>query len=167
MNKPKIKIKLDAIDWILEIVGLLFLVLLVVFPLYYFRELPDTIPTHFNAKGNPNDFSQKNIIWTLPIIGFVLYTGMLLLNKIPHRFNYLKKITEENAFRQYRIATKLLRTLRVIIVVSFFYIAYVSIQTALNKCDGLGRYFLPIFLIATFGTIGVFLFQTLRKNCAK
>lgn len=164
MDRPKLKIELDTSDWIIEIVGALFLILMLGFPIYYFKELPDIIPRHFNAAGEPDGFSQKNIIWILPVIGVVMYVGMFFLNKFPHIFNYPTEITIENAERQYRIATKLMRTLNMLISASFFYIGYSTIQTALNKQDGLGTLFLPIFLLGIFGTIGSYIYFAFKKN---
>jgi len=164
MERPKIKIDLDISDYIIESIGATFLVLMIGWPLYYFNELPEIIPRHFNAAGEPDGYSQKKIIWTLPAIGLVIYIGMFFLNKFPHIFNYLKEITKENAERQYRIATKLIRTINMLIAVSFFYIGFGTIQTALNEQDGLGKFFLPITLVATFGTIGIYMYQALKKK---
>lgn len=164
MDRPKLKIELDTSDWVIEIVGAFFMILMVGFPIYYFNELPETIPRHFNAAGEPDGFSQKNIIWILPAIGVVMYIGMFFLNKFPHIFNYPSEITIENAERQYRIATKLMRTLNMLISASFFYIGYSTIQTALNKQDGLGTLFLPVFLLGIFGTIGSYMYFALKKN---
>ena len=164
MDRPRIKIELDISDWAIEIIGAFFLILMFGFPLYYFNELPEIIPRHFNIDGEPDGFSQKNIIWTLPVIGFVIYIGMFFLNKYPHIFNYPKEITEENAERQYKIATKLMRTLNMLIAASFFYIGYGTIQTSLNKGDGLETYFLPIFITAIIGTIGIYTYSALKKK---
>ena len=164
MERPKIKIEPDASDYIMEIIGAIFLILMISWPLYFFQELPDTIPRHFNAAGEPDGFSQKNTLWTLPSIGLAMYVGMLILNRYPHSFNYPGEITEENAERQYRAATKLIRAINVLIAASFFYIGYSIIQTALNKQVGLGTAFLPVFLLLILVTIGTYMHQALKKK---
>ncbi len=164
MERPKIRIAPDASDYIMEVIGAIFLLLMISWPLYFFQELPDSIPRHFNAAGEPDGFSQKNTIWILPSIGLVMYVGMLILNRYPHIFNYPTEITVENAERQYRAATKLIRTINVLMAASFFYIGYSTIQTALNKQVGLGTAFLPIFLLLVFGTIGIYMYQALKKK---
>lgn len=164
MERPKIKIDLDISDFIIEIIGAIFIIMMIAWPLYFFNELPDIIPSHFNAAGEPDGFSQKNTIWSMPALGLFSYISMFILNKFPHIFNYPKEITEENAERQYRIATKLIRTLNVLIAAGFFYISLRTIQTALNEQNGLGTFFLPIFLLTIFGTIGVYMYQALKKN---
>ncbi len=164
MNRPKLNIRLYFADWILEIIGAIFLILMIAYPLYHFNKLPEVIPSHFNAAGQPDGFSKKSILWILPTIGLFMYVGMFFLNKLPHIFNYPKEITEENAEHQYQIATKMVRTLNTLIAASFFYIIYRTVQTSLNETKGLGTYFLPAFLITIFGTLGIYLYLSLKKK---
>ena len=164
LNRPKISIKRDPSDWIIEIAGALFMLLMIGLPIYYFNQLPDTIPSHFNALGEPDAYSKKNSIWTLPIVGLFTYIGLFALNGYPHIFNYPTEITEDNAERQYRIATKLLRTMNLVIAAGFAYITYSTIQAAFGNQMGLGMWFLPIFLLSIFGTTGVYLYSAFRKK---
>lgn len=164
MDRPKLKIELDTLDWIIEILGAIFVILMVGVPLYYFNQLPDIIPRHFNAAGEPDGFSQKNIIWALSGIGLAMYIGLFFLNKYPHILNYPTEITEENAERQYRLATKLIRTLNMLISATIFYLGYSTIQTALNKQDGLGTLFLPILLVVISGIIVIYMSNAFKKS---
>lgn len=160
--RPRIHIKRDTIDWTMEIAGVVFLLLMIGLPVYYFSELPETIPRHFNAAGEPDGFSQKSIIWVLPTIGLIMYCGMFAINQYPHIFNYPTEITEENAERQYRNVTKMIRTLNVIIAGSFLYIVYRTIRTALGGVNGLGTLFLPIFILLMFGVIGIYVYRAIK-----
>ncbi len=148
----------------MELMAATFLLLLIGFPIYYFSKLPEIIPTHFNALGEPDGFSKKDTIWVLPVIGFFMYFGMLITNKFPHVFNYPTVITEENAERQYRLVTKLIRTMNMLMTGGFFYIGYSTIQTALSKGAGLGTFFLVVFLTSIFGSIGFYLYFALQKK---
>ncbi len=164
MNRPKIKIELDLIDKIIEGIGILGILLLIGLPIIYYGDLPDTIPRHFGLNGEPDGFSGKGIIWTLPILGSIMYIGMVILNKHPHIFNYPKKITEENAERLYRITTKLIRFLNTAIVCIFSYMTYATIRTALGKQGGMGNYFILVFLILIIGILGYFLIKMINKS---
>ena len=164
MARPRIKIELDLSDYIIEIIGAIFILLMIGWPMYFFNELPDIIPRHFNAMGEPDAFSQKNAIWAMPALGFFTYISLLLLNKFPHIFNYPKKITEENAERQYRMATKLVRTINMLVAASFFYLSFGTIQTALNQQDGLNPLFVPSLVLVTLGTTGLYMYQAIKKN---
>lgn len=164
MERPKMKIELEPIDKIIEWLGVLGLVILIGLPLYYFDQLPSTIPRHFGADGEPDAFSGKGIIWTLPVIGFVMYAGLFLLNKNPHIFNYPQKITQENAKRLYTIGTRMIRTLNTLITWVFAYITYATVQVALGNQSGLGTWFLPLFMISTLGITAYFLYMLMKKD---
>lgn len=164
MERPRQDIRLERIDQILEIVGIIGLALLIGLPIFFYGALPDVIPRHYNAVGQPNGYSEKGIIWALPAIGLILYLGLSLLNRYPHKFNYPQRVTKENAARQYKNATRMLRMLNCIIAGVFVYITYSTIRTALGKQNGLGDYFLPTFLALMFGTIGYFLYKLTREK---
>ena len=163
MKRPKIDIKLDPIDRVLQATTALGLLALVLLPLYYFDMLPDEIPSHFGPNGQPDDYSRKGIIWTLPIIGLLLSTGLFWLNKHPHTFNYPQKITEDNAERLYTVATKVTRFINAQMALVFAYLAYSTIHTALGTQDGLSPYFLVIFIICNFVVIGYLLYKSTQK----
>ncbi len=167
MIRPVIKIELEPIDWIIEIIAFIGLLLLVALPVYYYNNLPNVIPQHYNLIGEPDGIGGKGKIWLVPVTGLIIYVGLLLLNKSPHIFNYPKKITPENAKSQYRSAIRLIRLLKAIIVCVFCYISYVTILTALQKQDGLPNYFAPAFIILIFGIIGFYLFKTSVINTKK
>ena len=159
MTRPKIKIELDPIDKFINGTGILGILLLIALPLYFYRELPEVIPSHFGFDGEADGFNDMNSIWTLPVIGVMIYLGMAILIKYPHIFNYPKEITEENAEQMYRIAGKFIRVLNAVSACIFAYITYSSIQTALGNQIGLGGYFALVFLILMFATIGYFLYK--------
>ncbi len=80
------------------------------------------MPKHFNVFGQPDSYANKNIIWFLPALGLILYIGMTILNKYPHVFNYPIKLTNENAEKLYKIGTKTIRFLKIVIIISFAYL---------------------------------------------
>ncbi len=164
MNKPKIKIELDLSDKIIAALGIAGVLILIGLPTFYYTDLPDLVPKHYNLNGEPDDYSGKGIIWAMPIIGLIIYAGMLLLNKHPNIFNYPKEVTEENAEQLYRIATKMIRLLSTIITWFLAYITYATIQTALGKQNGLGKYFSILFVIMIFGSIGYSILITRKKK---
>jgi len=162
-ERPIIKLEWSALDKIMEGLGLLALVLLLALPIYYYPELPDRIPRHYDASGQITAYGGKGMIWVMPILGLITYAGLFFLNKIPHLFNYPITISPENVARQYHMATRLIRTLNVIIVVTFLYMTYATIQNALGNQEGLGKEFIPVFLFALLGTIAVYLIKAFTK----
>lgn len=153
MTRPKRKISPDKYDKILEVASAVFLFILLVLPLYYYPTLPDVIPNHFNASGEPDGYGSKISIWFMPIIGLVIYITMIFLNRYPHVFNYTIEITESNAAYQYRQATKLIRILNLLVTGLFSYIVYNMIQSAQNGSGGLGTWFMPCVIVGSLAPI--------------
>ncbi len=152
MQNPKLKIKLDTYDKVLEILGAASLMLIVLLPFNYYGQLPDIIPSHFNALGVADSFSHKSVIFILPSIAFVLYMSLHTLNRYPHVFNFPKPITNENAYHQYRAATKLVRMINTIIILALTFITYSTILAALNQTSGIPVAFQYVFLGSLIGS---------------
>lgn len=163
MSNPRIKVDKEAIDIIFEALTFIGLCILILLPIFYFNDLPETIPTHFNAKGQPDDYSAKSMIWLLPATGLLLGIGLYALNRFPHVFNYPTKISIDNAVGYYKRSSRLIRVLNLIIVWSFVFIMYKSILVATNKSEGLGVWFLPVFIGVIFGAI---IYFTLKSHKA-
>ena len=159
-ERPKIKLELTKADKILEIVGWLLIIVIWGFTITNYSNLPETIPTHFNGAGQTDGFGGKATILTLPLIATILFIGLTLLNKFPHVFNYPINITQDNAFKQYTNATRLIRYLKIIIVFIFGLIAFKTFQNANGEADGLGVWFLPL----TMGLIFIPLIYFVSKS---
>jgi len=164
MSNPKIKIEYTSYDWAVEAIGLVALLLLFYLPAYHYSQLPETIPIHFGPGGAPDGYSGRAFIWVLPLIGLATYGGLLFLNRHPHLFNYSKKITRENAYREYQRATRFIRFINVFIVVIFCYLTDVIIQNGLGNQNGISPYFLPVVLVGMFGGIGLYWYRSTRKS---
>ncbi len=162
--QPRIKIEPEPIDWAIELIGVIAIILLFTMPIYYFDRLPGLIPSHFAFDGTPDGYSGKITIWILPAIGIIMYAGMNILNRFPHIFNYLVKITEENARRQYKLATRFIRILNTIIAALFCYMTFVTIQTAIGNQDGLGEFSIIFCLILIFGSIGIYFYKSIKMK---
>ncbi len=162
MARPKIKIQKEPLDYYLEAAAFLAIAFLFIYPAIHYGGLPEDIPTHFDSKGQPDSYDKKSSIWILPAIGFLIFVMLYFLQKVPHSFNYGVKITEENAENQYRIALRLMRSLNVIIMFSFAYLNYATIQIALENATGLGSAFTPIFIIGIFGVIAVSIYKSFK-----
>jgi uncharacterized membrane protein len=145
-SRPKITITLTPIDKLIEILGWLTLILLWAYTVLTYSNLPETIPTHFNAAGQVDQYGSKGTIFILPAIGMILFLGLSLLNMFPQIFNYPKNITIENAQRQYTNATRMIRYLKFAIALIFSLLVYLTSQAATDASKGIGFLFLPILL---------------------
>lgn len=158
-KNPKIQIPKDKLDKTLEWLALIGLVVMIIAPIVSMGYLPEKIPIHFNASGQPDGYGSRISILGIPLLGTFLYAMLTWMNKFPHTFNYPVDITPENAAHQYRIALRMTRTLKAIIIPTIAFLCCQTIWVALGKSDGLGKGFLPLFLIAIFGSMAYFIWQ--------
>lgn len=124
--------------------------------------LPSTIAIHFGAKGDPDGWGSKAALLLLPALSLFLYAGLTLLRQIPHHFNYLKPITEQNAHYQYRTAIHMLSWLKLEIVLLFGYIQWALIRNAEGLPSGIGIWLLPAALAAVIGTLIIYIVKLTR-----
>ena len=163
-NRPLIKIEWTPIDWILEGIAILGLLTILGTAVYNFPKLPKTIPTHFNAAGQPDGYGDKSFFWTVPCIALFLYLLLTLINLVPHKLDYPVKITPLNASKQYTMGTRLIRYLKMILIWLFFSINYSIIQSISHTGQGLGLWFLPVFLGFIFIPMIVYFIFSSKKS---
>lgn len=146
-SSPFIQKEQDEYQW-LEWLPLIFVAASFAIAIYYFPLLPEKIPTHFNGKGEPDDWGSKKMVFLLPVITAALYaTLMFVLKFIPIQYwNMPVKITPENAAFQYSLARNMIRVLNVLIAACFCYLNYNTIQVALKKASTLNNLFVVFFL---------------------
>lgn len=162
--RPKIKLNLSQLDHRLELAAKVFLVVMWCLTIYTFLKLPEIIPVHFNASGQADSYGNKLTLLFLPILATIIYFGLTQLNKYPHIFNYMTKITTDNAQRQYGIATRMMRFLKLAILIIFSLIILFTYLTTIGVSNGLGIWFLPLtftlLLVPTIFSIS----QSLKKT---
>jgi len=163
-NRPRIKIRMTNFDRVAEFLAAVFMVALIVLPLIHYSDLPERIPVHFDGSGNVDGYGSKSTLLILPASGFLVYILLTILAPFPHIFNYPVKITPENAEVQYRLASRMMRSLKTLIIIMFTFICYQTVGIATGKTIGLGKLFLPVFLIATFGVVIFYFVQSLNNS---
>lgn len=131
---------------VLSVCGLFCAFFLVVF---HYGELPDTIATHFNLQGQADTWKSKQSLWSLPIIGTVVWGIVQLAAHHPHYLNYSTTVTEENAADLYRKGRFWLQVLSVLITLVFLFLTWRLIQVARTGASEIG--FTPlIYLLAVY-----------------
>jgi uncharacterized membrane protein len=143
-KRPRLNIPFEPIDIFIELISVSMLLIMWIYAIYNYAELPDTIPTHFDGKGEIDDYGSKLTIWIVPGIATIMYVGLFILNKFPHFHNYMINITEENALKNYRFSTRILRTVNFLCVLLMVFITYKIIESAKGTDFTLGNWFLPV-----------------------
>lgn len=145
-----------------------FVVLSVVFlPIHYFSILPDTIPIHFNARGEADRFGSKFIIWLLPMFSIALHFLFKWLFKRPHQFNYMVEITEDNAEKQYTLAIKAMRIIHLAIQCLFLYIVYSICVMAIKAQQDFSPTYVFFFLGIILLGVLTYIYISKKKPHAK
>lgn len=147
-NRPFIKVKKDKIDWILDSVTIIGFIFIWIYIVFHFTKLPDTIPTHFNLKGDVDGYGSKYTLWILPSVNTFLFILFRIMFKYPHKFNYIVKITTENAEKQYRLALRSMRIILMNITLLFGLIIAQVVEGAYQNNSMLDWWFIPLLLLS-------------------
>lgn len=146
-SQPVIDLPKSGAEIWLDVAAWLFTGLCFALAIGYYGDLPEQIPTHFNASGAADKFGSRNTIFLLPAIAAVLSAGMIFLLKYPHKFNYLNKITPENAAFEYSRMRFLLRAVNALTSLLFLVITWDVLQAALKGSGGLSVLFWIVFML--------------------
>jgi uncharacterized membrane protein len=149
-NQPKIDIKPSPTDRKIILIGWLLVVLNFIIVFAFHFQLPDTVPTHFNLRGEADDFGSKSTLWLLPSISLLTYFLMstIIIKMKPWNYNYPTKVTEKNAPRLYAMTIQMMARLNLGIVLLFLIISIEIILKA-SQYDGirLGWTFIPLTVL--------------------
>lgn len=145
-NRPKLKVPIEPLDIVVDLVSATLLILMIVYTALNYGQLSETIPTHFNATGAADAFGSKNYIWLLPGIGITMFSLLFVLNKYPHMHNYMVNITEDNALKNYRFSTRIVRFTNLFMAILFVVIQYVMIEQGKGNDISLTGWFTPIII---------------------
>jgi uncharacterized membrane protein len=149
-KRPHLQLPLTPVDKKIEIIGMLFLVILWGLSVYAYFTLPDTIPTHFNFAGKVDATGKKETILILPGIATLIYFGISYLCKFPHVFNYPVPINSNNAEKQYRIAIRMLRLLKISVLAVFCLVIVLIYINVNGKINTAVIWFIPLVVLLMF-----------------
>ncbi|SEQ80070.1 DUF1648 domain-containing protein [Neolewinella agarilytica] len=132
---------------------------------FNYGALPETVPIHYNGKGEADGFGSKLFLWILPVINLVIFYMLELTTKSSFKwFNYPVAITEENAAAQHRIALQLVAVMRLIITLMLSWLTYEIVATTQKGSGTLNRWILGGSMVALFGAI---IYYMMEANKAK
>jgi hypothetical protein len=153
------RVRPNLFDIFCNIVCFLILVGLGVYLLIVWRELPATIPTHYNAAGLADGWGGKGSLIVLYGISWLMAVGLSVVSFFPQIWNIGVEVTAQNRERVYAILYHLLTVIKLLVVLIF---AFLIVMSALGK--NLSVWFLPVMMIVMFGTIIGFLIALFRSR---
>lgn len=163
-KRIKIVTSLKPTDYAVEGFGWVLLFLTFVLAIYGYVVLPETVPTHFNFKGQPDAYGSKISLLVVPIVSLILTAGMTWLNRYPEIFNYPVKITEENAEKQYKNAQTAIRWLKVAVNMIFFLITWAIFVSANSSLSTQITWLLPIIVFLPLLVMIFFIRNAVKSN---
>jgi uncharacterized membrane protein len=133
MERPRIKIRLTALDYIVEILAFLLVLSSVVLYVTYYIKAPEIVPIHYNIHGEVDGYGSKISLIGVPIINVLMYVGFTILNRYPHIFNFPTVVTEQNALSLYTIATRTIRLMKLFVCLLFAYTIWHEINIIITR----------------------------------
>jgi uncharacterized membrane protein len=149
----------SVFSFITTIIALILLLGTTIYLIVVWSSLPDQIPGHFNAAGEVTRWDSKGTLLVLPIIAWVMFIGMSLIERFPRLWNTGVKVTEENKFRIFRLLRNMICAIKLIIVAAFMFISIFQ-----SLAIGLPAWFLPVFMGLLLLTIIFFIVGLVRAR---
>ena len=142
------KIKKSVFDYITDILCVLLLVGITLFLLFIWKKLPVTLPMHQDLFSNIDRYGSKAEIYSILAIAWIMYAGITVLTAFPSAWNTGVTVTKVNEGKVYRTLKNMISLLKLLVVFNFTYMIFV-----MSMNHAMPIWYLPIFLIAVFGTI--------------
>jgi len=125
--QPPLQQQEQMIEWL----SLFLLIAMCLYAVMKFGYLPDSVPQHFNAHGEPDSWGSKGVIFLGPGIAIGTYFLFYFILKMsPESYNYPVKITEENKDYQYALSRILLKVTNLWTMVLMAFITWAIIAEA-------------------------------------
>ena len=118
------------IKWKSLIITCIVCLLPILLGLVLWNKLPDKIPAHYDWAGNVDRWSSKGELLFLPIMTWIMYGYISVVELFPKAWNTGVKVTEENQARVYRVLKYMIKSLKLIVVLDF---SYMTINSILGK----------------------------------
>jgi len=113
----------------------------------YWRRLPERMPIHFGIDGKPDNWGSKETSLLVPLLSLPLF-GLLIWVSFFAPIDPTPNPEKARAFLKLVVGI-----MNAEIMLMFFWIEWRMFNTALNKAEGVGVWFLPVMLAVLFGTI--------------
>ena len=156
MDEP-IQIERNALDILETIVSLSCLVGVAVYLILFWHTFPEQIPGHYNAAGEVDRWGNKSELIVLPIVSWVLYGFITLIERFPQAWNTGVRVTSENRATVYRLLKSLIAVVKMSMLLMFASLTVIS-SLALN----LPVWYVLAFLVVLFGAIAYFIVRLSR-----
>jgi len=135
-----------------DVISFSLLILTGVYVISQYGQLPDDIPRHFNARGEPDAWGGKGfLIGMLILFGFILSQGFILnyflimkqdakeaMQFVNMPFIKKEELTGKQVWLIKRSTARMMAILNLCLSIMFSFLLYRTVQTAMEQENGLG-----------------------------
>lgn len=155
----KMKIRRTIPDRILEAISLLVIIGTTLYLIAGWDSFPERIPAHYNAAGEIDRWGGKGELIFLPVMMWILYIGITVLQQFPQIWNTGVQVTQENRERVYRTLMYMVETLKLLVAAVFSFLSVYSMTG-----ENLPVWFLPAFICAVFADLIFWLVRLFQQQ---
>jgi len=124
--------------------------------------LPERIPIHFDAAGNPTGWGPPSSLILLPVVATGLYLLLTVISLLPTRIKSAVKLTAESRERIQALTSQMLAWIKaeitgLILFIQWFILA--GIKDGSNRIPAIAP---PAFIVVIFATVGWHLIAVFR-----
>lgn len=145
------------VDKILDILITIFTLTLFLGTIFVWFTLPADIPNHLDSVGNIKDYTSKNSLFFISIMGSGIGLVSLKFSNHPEMYSYIVTLTDKNREIQYNIATRMVKVLTIEALLMFGYGEYCMIYA--KRASGV-----YIIIMSLFITLIYYVFKSKRHN---
>jgi len=150
---------------LLEGLAIAALLLMYTMTAVHWGDLPEKYPTHFNAAGTPNRWGTKDGTLLLPVIATGMFLLLTFVTRNVKQYNVPFPVNQQAPEVRAEMR-QFLTAIKTVVMIMLAYIHGRSMAVATGRADGLGRSFLPLFLLATFGVVAIYMLRLRRYRSA-
>ena len=121
------------------------------------NQMPEKVPGHYNFAGEADSMTGKGALILIPVLNWLMYLGISVLEHYPQVWNTGIKVTAQNRERVYRILYHMIVSLKLSVVLIF------SFMTVWHK-NYMPSWFFTAAMLLTFGPMIFFLIQLWRAR---
>jgi uncharacterized membrane protein len=153
----KESLKFNTIDYIIISLVLFLLIYTWCIIIIAYPNLPETIATHFDGSGNPDNYSSKTAIWLAPSIFTVLCIGFIFSAKYPEQLSFTKKKISE---KEKKVHSKKGLFASLLCSSLLLLITHSMIKTSIDKHDNPMFWIIPaVFVLITLFLASIFYYK--------
>jgi uncharacterized membrane protein len=163
MERPKLHLKTPMFSKIFNSIALIVFFGTLLYVMKQWSILPDQVPTHYNALGEPDDWGHKGFIFLPLIISILMWIGLHFLENKPHLHNYVN-IKKENIEQHYKNSALMMNVLKNELLIIFSFSTWNDVSVSVRNNSILGAWELPLILFIILGTLTIFIIRSIRIN---